>query len=386
MAKSETSGSSQPASFHEKSSRKGTNLSATQRVDPPHGPDVSVTEELAPEQMPAAPRVADEPAAEQIRCQADQLAAHLRDRQKELDQREAALNSRIAKFESEARAARLWHSQREADIASRNEELGKELQRTEQEVETRLARLAATESAQRRQPSASRPEQELDEAAARLAEVQAETQRLDEQLASRQRAFAEEVAATRQRMAAEHREAMADVERKRHVVQRRADYVDRCRAALKQVRSELGRMQRETLEIRLTTEELWTQLAGAAPPAALTRSLGRIRTKLAEQYHQANVELAEQRKELEEIREQLIRRHEQLVEQKRQLDCSVADRHEECQKQASRLVAREQQLHREESQLRKQCHRWQSECLKNQEELRRLRAGSVECEETAAMV
>ena len=386
MAKSETSGSSQVTSLHQRSSREGATLNGVQRIDPPHGPDVSVSGEIAPEQMPAVQRTADEPSADQIRSQADQLAAHLRSRQKELDSREAELNSRMAQLESETRSARLWIGQREADVSSRNEELAKreqELHRGQQEVEKRLARLAATESAQQRQSSVLCPQHELDETENKLAETQVETERLHEQLLNQQKAFAEEVAATRRRMEAEHRQAMDDLEQKRRVVQRRAVHVDRCRAALRKVRAESGRMQRETLEIRLATEELWTELAGAAPPAALTRSLGRIRTKLAEQHHQANVELADQRKELEEIQTQLSRHHKKLVEQKRQLDRCATDRREEFQKQASRLVAREQQLIREEQRLREQSQCWHAERLKYQQELRRMRTTSVECKETA---
>jgi fused signal recognition particle receptor len=301
MAKSESAGASEPKAkgLRKKSARQNANLSPTMRIDPPHE-EGSASVESSPQQLPTAEKVADEPAAQQIRFQADQLAAHLRDRQKELDRREAELNSRIARWESETRAARLWMSQRETE---------------------------AKESG-----------------------TPAELQQLREQLLSRQQAFDEEITATRERMAAEHQQAMADIEQKRHDIQSRADSLDRSRAALKQIRAELAKMQRETLEIRLSTEELWIELSGAAPPAALTQSLGRIRSKLAEEYRQANAELAEQRKELEEIRTQMTLQFEKLNERKQQFDRWVADRREELQQQASRLVAREQQIRHEERQ------------------------------------
>ena len=149
-------------------------------------------------------------------------------------------------------------------------------------------------------------------------------------------------------------QSTADLEQKRQAIQRRADHVDQCRTALEQLRAELGCIHRETLEIRLATEELWVQLSGAAPPAALVRSLGCIRAKLADQYRQANAELAEQKKELETMRAQLSIEHGKLVEHKRQFEQRAASRQEECEKQASRLVAREQQVHRDEIQLRGQ--------------------------------
>ncbi len=154
---------------------------------------------------------------------------------------------------------------------------------------------------------------------------------------------------------------MAGLDEKRKAVERRAEHVDQCRAALQQLREELGRMHRETLEIRLATEELWVQLAGAVPPAALVHSLGQIRTKLAEQYAQANAELAQQRQELETIRAQLAAQHEKLFEHKRQFDHWAAGRQQDTQEQASRLIAREQQLQQDEVRLREQLAQWQAQ-------------------------
>ena len=170
---------------------------------------------------------------------------------------------------------------------------------------------------------------------------------------------------------------MADVEEKRQAVQRQAEHIDQCRAGLRQLRPELGRMHRETLELRLATEETWAQLAGAAPPAALTRSLGRIRAKLAEQHRQADAETAEQKKELESLREQLVAEHEKLAAHKRQFEQWAAGCYEDCQLQASRLVAREQQLHDEKADLRQQLQRWQAERLRYQIELRRLQSQAI---------
>ena len=78
---------------------------------------------------------------------------------------------------------------------------------------------------------------------------------------------------------------------------------------LEELRAELGRMHRETLEIRLATEELWVQVSGVAPPAVLTRSLGQIRARLADHYRLAGSELDEQKEELQTIRCELAEQH-----------------------------------------------------------------------------
>jgi septal ring factor EnvC (AmiA/AmiB activator) len=115
------------------------------------------------------------------------------------------------------------------------------------------------------------------------------------------------------------------------------------------------------------------QLAGAAPPAALTRSLGQIRARLAEDYRLANAELAERKQELAALRLELCRQHESLADEKRRLEQWAVRREQEIQSQASRLVAREQELDRQESELRRQAEQWQVDRLGFQQEIRRLR-------------
>ena len=400
-------------------SRQGANPEVMTRVDAPHEVAKSACDAGPDGPAPAVQLVPDEPLCEQISLQAAQLAAHLRSRQQELDHREAELNSRTARLESDARSARLWIDQHETDLASREAELAcrerdlaarfeaiaaneaelarraqelsdrdERLVKQEREVERRLARLATVEAAQQRgtpPPDAAREEelkraaealelrrQQLEEAERRLAHSQTEAQELCERLAAEQADFAKQSAAVREQVAAEQRQAMADIAEKRRATQQRAEHVDQRWAALEQLRSELERIHRETLEIRLATEELWAQLSGAAPPAALTHSLGRIRAKLAQQYAQANAEAAEQKRALESIRGQLIAEQEKMVEQKRQFEQWAAACREECQQQATRLVAREQQLDREKIELRQQWQRWQAERLRYQVDLGRL--------------
>jgi hypothetical protein len=394
------------------------------RVDAPHEAANFARGVAADESVPLAQLVPDESLAEQMNLQAAQLATHLRSRQQELDHREAELNSRVARLESDARAARLWIEQHETDLAARDTELAcrqrdlaarseaivkreaglarryqemsdrdAQLMQQERDVERRLARLAAVEAAQQRgapAPDAAKEvdlkcaaealdarRQQLDEAERRLTKAQEETQSLCEQLAADHADFTAHTTALREQVSAERRQAMADIEAKQQAVQRRAEQVDQRWAALQQLRNELGQVHRETLEIRLATEELWAQLAGAAPPAAITQSLGNIRAKLSQQYAQANAEAAEQKATLETIRRQLAAEHEKLVEQKRQFEQWAAACRDDCQQQAARLVAREQQLDDEKINVRQQLQRWQAERLRYQLDLRRMQSHGI---------
>jgi hypothetical protein len=392
MAKSKSSDASETRPSRHGSGKPAGDHSAATRIDPPHETQSAFFEPSPVE--PSKVPVPVDAMPERIRLQADQLAAHLLQRQEELDHREAELNSQAARLESDARAARLWLSEHEADLARRNESLASQ----QQEIEKQRKELDAAEAGRQMPGSASPAESEaelrhtaealaaqqkrLDEAEERLSETQAEAERFQKQLSRQLRESQEGTAALREQLAAEHQHAMAELSEKRQAVERRADHVDQCQAALKQVRSELGRMHRETLDIRLATEELWVQLAGAAPPTALTRSLGRIRGKLAEQYQQEESELGEQRKELEAIRSQLVDQHAALLEQKRQFEQWVIARQEDLQRQASRLSARERQLQGEEAQHTQQSQCWQTERMKYHQELRRLRVQLASREES----
>jgi len=384
----------------EQPTRQADKVPTGTRVDPAH--QIAKPEEASAAAGDAAIEkpVPNEAVAEQVRMQAGLLASHLRVRQKELDHRQAELNAQIAQLERDARTARLWLGEREAELDRRSRELDGQ----QREVEKRLARLAAADAARRNQadtadakaqtkaagPSPELPAREevlrrtaetleakrrqLDEAEAQLADAQAETQELRRQLCETHREAQEERRLQRQRLAEEQRRVTGELEKQRQAVQRRSEHVDRCQESLEQLRGELSRMHRETLEIRLATEELWVQLSGAAPPAALTRSLGRIRSKLADHYRLTGAELQQQKDELETIRGQLAEQHEKLVRQKHEFQQWVAKRQEETDGQAARLIAREEQLRQKEVELTEQAHRWQAERLQYREEIRRLRS------------
>jgi hypothetical protein len=417
----------------------------------------------------------DDLASQQLQRQAKQLGQYLRDRQKELDHREAQLNAEIAHLESDLRNARMCLSEREAE----HEQRCQELEVREKEILERLERLAAADAALKRQAESEtdlsglsahlsienkrlaqqvvtlkeercqwetqrhlaedalqyerqqleakqeaslqlirsresqlekrrkiletaasekssksagsshdltvREEQirnsatalqhrqrELEEAENRLAQAHKDTQKFHEQLTDERRELREEIHRERQQLVVEQRKALSELEMKRDTLQRRAKHVDQCRAGLLQLRAELQQMHRETLEIRLTTEELWIKLSGSAPPAALTHSLGRIRNRLADQYRMANAELIEQKKELETIRDQLVEQYQKLVEQRRQFENWMECRQGESQQQASMLIAREKALLQQQTRFEEQSERWQVERMQYEQEIRRL--------------
>jgi hypothetical protein len=348
----------------------------------------------------------DDIASEQLQRQAEQLAHFLRDRQGELDHREAQLNAEIAQLETELRKERLCFSEREAELELRRQELDNR----EKEILERLERLAAADAALNRKTGAEaelaarsavhtlenaqptrqvsnlndQRQRHLEEAENRLAQAQAETQKFQEQLTAQRRELREEVHRERQRLIGEQRQALAELEKKRQVLERRAKHADQCRAGLLELRAELQQMHRETLEIRQATEELWIKLSGAAPPGALTHPLGRIRNRLAEQYRLANAELLKQKEELESLRDKLVEQYRNLVEQKEEFERRMDAGRGESQQQASMLIAREQVLLEQQTHFEEESQRWHVARMQYEQEIRLLRLELArQSEETA---
>jgi hypothetical protein len=359
-----------------------------------------------PSILSANEHVKDGLAGEQLQRQGRQLAEYLSNRQKELDHREAQLNAQLARFEMEIRNAHLWISEREAELEERREKFDD----SEKELLERLDRLAEADAAllrqiesakgdspifvdtkigtvpdstadlaareeqiRRRDEALNRRERELEQAETYLAQAQAETQIIHERLTAERKQLREEIHQEHQQLIARQRQGLAELEKKRMILERRGEHLDRCRAAITQLRGELQKMHGEALEIRLATEELWIKLSGAAPPAALTYSLGQIRNRLADQYRTANTELLDQKKELEGIRAELVEQYEKLVEQKRQFEQWILCRQGESQQQASMLIAREQALAQQQSSFEEQSQQWQVERMRYEQEIRRLR-------------
>ena len=348
-----------------------TRRAAETRIDVAHQAAPGESFDQAAQPQPIASPA--EAAGQQIRTQAAQLAEHLRTRQKDLDHCEAELNARVAQFENDMGAARLWLSERMAELQERKQQPDEEHAGREEALKKTAEQLDWRQK-------------QIEAAQALLAEQRAETQKLQERLSARRAAIDREEGERRQLFEAERGRMLAELEEQRRAVARRSERVDRSRAALEQLRGELGQLHRETLEIRLATEELSAQLSGVAPPAALIQSLGNIRNKLADHYRSAQSELRGRKEEIEALCAELVEQHQQLAEQKRQFDEWSAARQAENQQEAARLIACQRGLDRREAAIRQQAERWEIERLELQQELGRLRAdrgADVEAESLA---
>ncbi len=151
-------------------------------------------------------------------------------------------------------------------------------------------------------------------------DAQAEAARLREGLVRERHQMQKSIETERTRFRESQEIALRRLEEERTELTSQNKKLEQMRLAMDRSREELGRMHRETLEIRLATEELWLRLAGDSAPDELKESLTRIRTRLAEQYQEAVRRLDRQKIELKTAREQVLEQHEKTLKRREELD------------------------------------------------------------------
>jgi hypothetical protein len=332
------------------------------RIDPPHVSPQYADVPPADEATDSTdPLLEHEEAWAQMRTQARQLAELLRARQEELDRREANVYAQAATWEQEARSGRLWLNGQIDALAHRDATVS-------------LASAEASSSFSAMGASLDERWDALARAEALLAQDRLEIDALRKMAEAEASRWREQAASERQQLAALRRQTEEELQQKRDAAAQETSRLEARRSELEQIKERVRESERETLEMRLATEELFGQLAAAVPPALLTRSLGRVRQRLADQLRLANTELADQKQELELLRVRLRDHHDQLARRRQELNEWFERRQSELQQQAEALALREEELRRQEEQCQQAQNRWCEERLGYRQQIRELLA------------
>ena len=395
---------------------------------------LEVIEEPSADLIAAVTGQSAEARREQLELQADQLSEHLRERLREVDRREAQLNARVAQLESDLRSSRVWLREQEHEFAEREAELRRQLEDAHVRGETgvdaaetvdlesahaelaereRQLALKANDLRERRfeierQFTALRHAQQLwdQERSRQEAELKRERERLarhfqeqsaqrDEQLRSAVRLVAEQsqqlirdrAELTADREAWEERRrvqvqgwderakaAEADLADQRLRLDGRAEWIERQRAGLEPVRAEITALHRQSLEMRLIAEQLWSQISGRMSPADVAHSIAQLRLKLAEHYRLEEQALDTKKNDLVQLGERIARQHRELTQLQSGLKDWSAARQAEIEEQAARLVSREQEFDQQQDAFRQARGQWHTERQSYEQQLRELRA------------
>jgi hypothetical protein len=286
---------------------------------------------------------------EQLRLLEDEL----RQRRMEIDRQAAALAQEQYAWQQELHKAqrRLADEfQRQADqLAAEREQMAADLERTfgEREEQVSSAEFLLNEQAE-----------QLDrERTALLADRQA----WEEQKARQRQAVDELRSATE-----------AELADRRLRQEARQEWIERQKAGLEQVRDEALALHRQSLEMRLVAEQLWSQINGTMAAAEATRAMAQLRLKLAEQYRVEEEQLAARRSELLRLGEQIAEQHRELSQLKSGVREWAAARQAEIEQQAAALVERELTLDAQQQGFLKARHQWDCERRSYQQQIREL--------------
>lgn len=366
---------------------------------------------------------------EQLEHQAGQLASHLQEQLRELEHREALQNARSAELDNEFRRARLWITEKSAELTEReNAVVAKEVKLGHQQhgverpslVGEREAALAERERQfEAKEYHIRERRQFIEREAAALHHARQEWERFQEEeqsdLTSERAIIRQELEAelnaraealsqgeslladhTRelerdrqtlttqradwQRQKAEESEAIAllrhrteaELEQRRTRLVTREATLDQQQAALDQLRGEITAAHRQSIEMRLIAEQLWAQVQGRMPPVEITQSIAQLRLKLGEQYRLEQQGLAEQKRELLALAEKVAEQSMAHRNQRHELQTWFAAREAEIESHAQSLVIHEQHLLEQSDQFRQTENRWNSERRQLEQELREM--------------
>ena len=349
------------------------------RIDPPH--DIKkadpLSEVIDADSDSDLSTSEDSLSAEQVIAQAGQLAGHLRARQRDLDRREAQTNARIAKLEQDLRSSRIWFQEREREFAEREEQLQQQVAELEEHAVSLSAAQFATDGTDEEKENIQKIEAILKEQQEQLRVEQERLAKERDQV--RQKAHQDE-----QRLIYRERQCEIELQKRREQLDRRTRFLDKRTAVLEQLKSDVARMHRESLQLRLLTEQMWSQLADKVAPAQLTKLLSETQRKLADHHRGECDEVARQREQLGELSSKLDHRGEELNRKRSELEDWVARRQQEIEEQAARLVAREQELDRQEQHNLKLQSKWNDERQEYERRIRVLTRRSLRTEQAAA--
>ena len=273
---------------------------------------------------------------EQIAQREDELKAldlQLRQRRQELDRQTAAFSH----------AQSLWQLQKNHEEAAAKQAHERAQELWNREVEQQRQQLEFEIADRRRKLDAG--EQKLREQQHGLDQERVDFERQRVQGTTQLQ---------RERATLEEHRGAADLEllsRKREV-ESRETIVERQRVAMEQMRTEIGQVHRQSLEMRLIAEQLWAQITGRLSSAEITRSIASLRLQLSQQYEQEQKALAKQKEELVQLADRLQMQHQLLAAERQEVRNWGSARQAGIEQQARQLVEREQQLEAEKQELR----------------------------------
>ncbi len=356
------------------------------RFDGPHHGRTDVVGDAlsAPAEVAAKPNGLAVANLSRVRNHASQLADHLQSLSDDIDRREAELNSREARVESNIRGLHLSIEAQQHQLCERVEQIdvqenairkaAEKLRALEnsktnsvsshlgttdliRQVESVVANVLGslphpsqrgsqwTDSYKQSQPAANaaNAQQQLDRATAALIKRQKKLEEREEELSR----IRQQDELTAREMHSEFTWKQQNIQRqwdeRKATLQRRAAALDDRQQSLDQSRREIANSCRETLQLFLDAEQLWSRIPQLAAQPQLALELERIGRQLMMGYGAAQEELRREKRELEAVEMSLKNRHAKILREKERLEKSLAEPRQSSKQRDTTLATRERQ-------------------------------------------
>jgi hypothetical protein len=313
-------------------------------------------------------------------CQ-QQVEREMAEKRQQLECELAAQRDELVVQKNELTARR---EEFELDITQRRGRLAQETAQTREQLQSEIA-AAKQELDRERNESRELLERDFHQRiAGREKQLEAAEAMLNEQFAAIERDRAALYADRRdwdehnkrQRQAIDELRQAAEDELadRRTRLEARQEWIERQKAGLEQVRDEALKLHRQSLEMRLVAEQVWSQITVMRSPAELTQTIASARLQLSEQYRIEEQQLAARREELLGLSEKVAQQHQELV----QLRDGVRDwglaRQKEIERQARALAERESVLDTQQEKLRDRENEWNSQRREYDRQIREFNA------------
>ena len=363
---------SQPSSFPHKT-----------RVDSAHGIELSSSVELdsgadgcaraavpSSEVLSAIAGTDADASARQMRGQAMELSSYLQEKQSLLDRRESEMNARLAVLENEARVARLRNEMRLKSVA--------ECDGPATEAETSDTRLATeSENTPIKQTIDcgialdEKTEQDVNDSIDFVPMPPPMPYKPTREVPPAERKLREDISRTRSsQQASKHRSnelpdpaasSTRELDAMRRAIEENKVDLEKRERHLQSLHDQITELHRESLELRVATEQVWTDFRGHMPDEELAKSLAQHRAKLTDHYKLANDELCRRREVLHQLQQHLGRQGEQLRRERLDMQMWIDRQRNEVDAKSASITVREFEFERREAELQRQSITWQKQ-------------------------
>ena len=344
------------------------------RVDTAHKPEtangIRIDDEPSREVLSSIAGLNGQTQENQFKTHAKELASHLQERLELLDEREAELNARLAVVDQEERIARIrelpgfdfLEEQDARDTLSSvtsptpyldTPEGGVALKKLRARIARDQAKIAKS-SDQMCKDSLSQ-----DKPSTTFDTIGEPWQRSRQEATLPKPSPEQRLPRTMETEPGQSFATPSAIAEENQQLKDRHDSLNRKQLQLEKLHDEITKLHREALEMRIATEQAWTQMATLGNDSNAAETLAGLRRRLDDNYRVSNDELTRRHSEVQEVRTHIQEQEARLRIQIRDAQLWIDRRWNELEARDANLSVRETEVDQRETEFDRQARLWQ---------------------------